>query len=62
VDPLRQTLQHRPGLHSAIGYLAPADKLVGRKREIFAARALKLSVAGEMRKIRRIESDTRMVA
>ncbi len=29
-------------LHSAIGYIAPADKLAGREEEIFAARDRKL--------------------
>ena len=44
-----------------IGYLAPADKLVGHEREIFAAHDLKLSVTRERRKIRQIENDTQMV-
>ncbi len=32
-------------LHSAIGYIAPADKLAGREAEIFAARDRKLAEA-----------------
>jgi transposase InsO family protein len=40
-------------LHSAIGYVAPADKLAGRDREIFAARDRKLAEARERRKTRR---------
>lgn len=37
-------------LHSAIGYLAPKDKLEGRAEEIFAARDRKLAEARELRK------------
>jgi len=40
-------------LHSAIGYVAPADKLVGRETEIFAARDRKLAEAREKRKAQR---------
>jgi putative transposase len=40
-------------LHSAIGYVAPKDKLEGRDREIFAARDRKLSEAREHRKQQR---------
>jgi transposase InsO family protein len=40
-------------LHSAIGYLAPADKLAGREAEIFAARDRKLADARERRKAQR---------
>jgi putative transposase len=36
-------------LHSAIGYVAPADKLLGRDSEIFAARDRKLAAARERR-------------
>ncbi len=32
-------------LHSAIGYVAPADKLAGREAEIFAGRDRKLAEA-----------------
>jgi transposase InsO family protein len=37
-------------LHSAIGYVAPADKLAGREAEIFAARDRKLADARQRRK------------
>jgi hypothetical protein len=43
-------------LHSAIGYVAPVDKLEGREDEIFAARDRKLEIARESRKRRRRES------
>jgi transposase InsO family protein len=37
-------------LHSAIGYITPADKLAGRELEIFAARDRKLDQARQSRK------------
>ena len=37
-------------LHSAIGYVAPADKLAGRDRPIFAERDRKLDAARERRR------------
>ncbi|GAG16917.1 unnamed protein product, partial [marine sediment metagenome] len=37
-------------LHSAIGYIAPADKLAGRAEAILAARDAKLAAAREARK------------
>jgi transposase InsO family protein len=40
-------------LHSAIGYITPADKLHGRAEEIFAQREAKLTAAREARKQRR---------
>ena len=40
-------------LHGAIGYIAPADKLAGRERTIFAERDRKLHVARERRKTQR---------
>ncbi len=40
-------------LHSAIGYIAPADKLAGRETEIFAERDRKLDQARQSRKARR---------
>jgi putative transposase len=49
-------------LHSAIGYVAPADKLAGREREIFAARDRKLQEARERRQTRRQEAKTTVVA
>ena len=40
-------------LHSAIGYIAPADKLAGREEEIWAERDRKLEAAREQRRQRR---------
>ena len=40
-------------LHSAIGYVAPADKLAGREEEIWAARDRKLEAARAARKQKR---------
>ena len=40
-------------LHSAIGYVTPADKLEGREDEIFVARDRKLEDAREQRRLRR---------
>ncbi|MGZ6210347.1 MAG: IS3 family transposase [Syntrophales bacterium] len=40
-------------LHSAIGYIAPADKLNGRDKDIFKERAQKLEAAREQRRIKR---------
>jgi len=40
-------------LHSAIGYIAPADFLAGRKEQIWAARDKKLEAAREIRRLRR---------
>jgi transposase InsO family protein len=40
-------------LHSALGYITPADKLQGRTEEIFAQREAKLMVAREARKQKR---------
>ena len=42
-------------LHSAIGYVAPKDKLEGREDEIFAERDRKLEEAREFRRLRRQE-------
>jgi transposase InsO family protein len=49
-------------LHSAIGYVAPADKLAGRETEIFAARDQKLAEARERRKAQREASRLQAVA
>ena len=49
-------------LHSAIGYVAPADKLAGREAEIFAARDQKLAEARERRKAQREATRLRTVA
>ena len=40
-------------LHSAIGYIAPADFLAGRAEQIWAARDAKLGAAREIRRLRR---------
>jgi putative transposase len=40
-------------LHSAIGYIAPADYLAGRSTEIWSARDAKLEAAREARRLRR---------
>jgi transposase InsO family protein len=40
-------------LHSAIGYIAPQDKLLGRKKEIFLERDRKLSEARQRRAAKR---------
>lgn len=42
-------------LHSAIGYVTPRDKLLGREREIFAARDRKLEEARRQRQQRRAQ-------
>jgi transposase InsO family protein len=43
-------------LHSAVGYVTPADKLAGREREIFEKRDRKLAEARETRRQRREEA------
>ena len=43
-------------LHSAIGYVTPADKLAGREADIWAARDRKLEAARELRRARRQEA------
>ena len=49
-------------LHSAIGYVAPADKLAGREGEIFAARDRKLAEARQRRKEQREAARLQTVA
>ena len=49
-------------LHSAIGYVAPADKLAGREGEIFAARDRKLAESRERRKAQREATRLQAVA
>jgi putative transposase len=49
-------------LHSAIGYIAPADKLAGREAEIFADRDRKLDEARERRKTQREQARLQAVA
>ena len=46
---------NRVRLHSAIGYLTPADKLAGREQEIWSARKRKLAAAHAQRKARRFQ-------
>ncbi len=43
-------------LHSSISYVAPADKLMGRDKEIFKERDRKLEEARLQRKIKRQEA------
>jgi putative transposase len=43
-------------LHSAIGYIAPVDKLYGRDQEIFKERDQKLEKARELRKKKRLRT------
>jgi hypothetical protein len=47
---------NRVRLHSAIGYIAPADKLAGRERMIFDERDRKLGAARERRNAARAAS------
>ena len=42
-------------LHSALGYIAPKDKLAGREETIFADRARKLKEARERRRMHKVE-------
>jgi len=49
-------------LHSAIGYVAPADKLAGREAEIFVARDCKLNEARQRRKKQREAARLQTVA
>jgi len=45
-------------LHSAIGYVAPVDKLNGWEQEIFRERDRKLESARELRKRKRLRLPT----
>jgi len=49
-------------LHSAIGYIPPADKLAGREAEIFTARDRKLAEARQQRKEQRAAARLQAVA
>jgi len=49
-------------LHSAIGYLTPADKLAGREEAIFAARDQKILQARETRKTKRDQNNSHSLA
>jgi hypothetical protein len=46
-------------LHSAIGFIAPKDKLNGRDQQIFKERDNKLEAARELRKQKRLEEKRR---
>ena len=48
-------------LHSAIGYVAPKDKLDGNEKQIWEERDRKLDEAREMRKARRLTARGRLV-
>jgi putative transposase len=48
-------------LHSAIGYVAPADKLAGREKEIFARRDARLEAARTARQQRRSGNENAQV-
>jgi hypothetical protein len=48
-------------LHSAVGYLTPADRLAGRHLEIFLERDRKLELARQNRKTKR-QSLTKSIA
>lgn len=48
-------------LNSAIGYVAPADKLNGKDKQIFKERDSKLESARQARKVRRAEANAREV-
>ena len=58
---LRRTLHHLR-LHSAIGYINPADKLAGKEEAIFVARDQKLLQARETRKTKRNENNIHSLA
>ena len=49
-------------LHSAIGYITPRDKLLGRDKEIHAARDRKLAEAREQRRLQRQAEHERRAA
>jgi transposase InsO family protein len=49
-------------LHSAIGYVTPADRLAGRQKQIHDERDRKLAVARERRRLRRAEQRQEVLA
>ena len=49
-------------LHSAIGYITPADKLAGKEEAIFAARDQKLLQARETRKTKRNQNNSPLIS
>jgi hypothetical protein len=55
IDEARLLVAHynQARLHSAIGYVTPADKLAGQETAIFAARDQKLATARQRRAARR---------
>jgi putative transposase len=59
-----QWVEHynRVRLHSAIGYIAPADKLAGQERATFAARDTKLEAARQRRKHNRLNRQNSLTA
>lgn len=46
-------LYNQVRLHSALGYITPADKLAGREKQIAVARDTKLEAARERRRVAR---------
>jgi hypothetical protein len=48
-------------LHSAIGYVAPADKLGGRDLQIFKERDRKLEEARDLRKLKRNQAHSQIM-
>ena len=57
---LKDWIQHynEVRLHSAIGYIAPADKLAGKEERIFAARDRKLAEARDRRRKSRLDNNS----
>lgn len=49
-------------LHSAIGYITPQDKLLGRDLAIFADRDRKLAQARQQRKIKRLNQPSHLLS
>jgi transposase InsO family protein len=49
-------------LHSAIGYVTPADRLAGRHKQIHEERDRKLALARERRRLRRVEQRKEVLA
>ena len=49
-------------LHSAIGYVAPADRLAGHHKDIFNTRDKRLESAGEDRTLERLQQHAQFLA
>ena len=49
-------------LHSALGYITPADKLAGREAMIYAQRDRKLEAARQQRQVKRLAAKSAAVA